>query len=273
MAPRDIKHLFTEKGEVISAIAIYGAETFREIDSMLDNLSTQRWTDLHILLGELIQEGDVILEDSGKYRVRAELEADYNYFFEHIDEWDEPPEEWEYPDDYKEPIPKYPDIITSTESWVKLEKPEISLEQEHFFLEGHYLDSFTKFIITHAFNTIIVVNPFIDRSMPTQLLIKARRNGRTVVVITRSSNSSYVKKLHEWLEKTGIKILYDKNLHAKIVIIDDLLAVVSSMNFIQNATAGITWEAGIVTVNKETVDNIKSSIADLNPQAITASVS
>jgi hypothetical protein len=266
MAPREIKHLFTEKGDVISAIAIYGAKTLQEIDSMLNNMATERWTDLHFLLGELIQEGDVILEDSGKYRVRPELEADYEYFEEHFDEWLESPEEWEYPDDYEEPPPKYPDIITSTKSWVKLEKPEISLENEHFFLEDHYLDSFTKFIITQAFNTIIVVTPFIDRSMPTQLLIRARRNGRTVVVLTRSSNSPPVKKLHEWLLKEGIKILYDKNLHAKIVIIDDLLAVVSSMNFTQNATAGITWEAGIVTVNKETVDSIKSSITDLNPQ-------
>ena len=273
MAPKEIKHLFTEKGEVIKAIVNWGARTFKEIEYIFDQSVIYQWNDLHILLGELIQEGDVVHEDSGEYRVRPELEADYQYFEEHFDEWLEPPEEWEYPDDYEEPPQKYPDILTSTESWVKLEKPEISLEKEHFFLEGHYLDSYTKFIITHAFNTIIVVNPFIDRSMPTQLLIRARRNGRTVVVVTRSSNSSYVKKLHEWLEKAGIKILYDKNLHAKIVIIDDLLAVVSSMNFIQNATAGITWEAGIVTMNKEIVDNIKSSIADLNPQAITASVS
>jgi len=197
------------------------------------------------------------------------LEADYNYFEEHIDEWAEPPEEWEYPEYFEKSAPKYPDIITSTESWVKLEKPEISLENEHFFLEGHYLDTFTKFIITHAFNTIIVVNPFIDPSMPTKLLITARRNGRTVVVVTRSSNNPHVKKLHELLVKAGIIILHDTNLHAKIVIIDDLLAVVSSMNFTQNATAGITWEAGIVTVNKETVDSIKSSITDLNPQPIS----
>ncbi|MFH2111241.1 MAG: phospholipase D-like domain-containing protein [Candidatus Bathyarchaeota archaeon] len=266
MAPKEIKHLFTEKGEVISAIVLHGARTFQEIEKILNQTILYQWTDLHILLGELIQEGDVILEDSGKYRVRPELEADYEYFEEHMDEWLEPPEEWEYPDDYEEPSPKYPDIITSTESWVKLEKPEISLEKEHFFLEGHYLDTFTKYIITHAFNTIIVVNPFIDRSMPTKLLTTARRNGRTVVVVTRSSSGPYVKKLHEWLLKEGIKILYENNLHAKIVIIDDLLAVVSSMNFQQNATAGITWEAGIVTMNKETVDSIKSSITDLNPQ-------
>lgn len=266
MAPKDIKHLFTEKGEVLKAIVNWGAKTFQEIESIFNQAVIYQWTDLHILLGELIQEGDVYLSNSGEYSVRPELELDYQYFEEHMDEWLEPPEKWEYPDNYEEPEPKYPDIISSTKLWLKLEKPEISLRKDHFFLEGHYLDSFTKFIITKAFNKIIVVNPFIDHSMPIQLLIKARRDGRTVVLITRSSTKSHIKKLHASLEKAGISLLYDKNLHAKILLVDDLLAVVSSMNFIHNATAGITWEAGIVTVNKEIVDSIYSSIADLNPQ-------
>ena len=38
------------------------------------------------------------------------------------------------------------------------------------------------------------------------------------------------------------------------------------MNFIQRTTAGITWEAGLATMNKESVDSIKASIADSDLQ-------
>ncbi|MCW4048323.1 MAG: phospholipase D-like domain-containing protein [Candidatus Bathyarchaeota archaeon] len=268
MAPKEIKHLFTEKGEVISAIVIYGARTFQGIDSILHQVAMYRWTDLHILLGELIQEGDVFLNESGEYGVRPELEADYNYFEEHMGEWLEPPMECEYPDNYVDPEPKYPDIITNTESWVKLHKPEIVFNQEHFYLDGHYLDSFTRFILTNAFNTVIVVNPFFDLSTPTQLMIKAKQNGKTVVLVTRPPRGSHFKKLHKIMEEKGVTLLYHNDLHAKVIVIDDLLAVVSSMNFKQRASAGITWEAGIVTVNKAIVNSIKSSIADLNLQPI-----
>lgn len=265
MAPKSVKHLFTEKGDVLSAIVIYGAKTFSEIDYILTQISAERWTELHILLEELIQEGDVILNEEGEYRARPELEEDYSYFEEHMDEWLEPPLYIEE-EEPVEQVREYPDILSTTESWIQLQQPEIVFKHEHFFLEGHYLDSFTRFIITRAFNTIIVVNPFIDRSTPTQLLIKAKRKGKTVVMVTRHSSKPHIKKLHEWLEKAGITTLYHKDLHAKIIIIDDLLAIVSSMNFMQRATAGITWEAGLVTLNKEIVDSIKASIADLDLQ-------
>jgi hypothetical protein len=52
MAPKDIKHLFTDKGQVLSAIVIHGARTFDDIKYVYDNISIYQWTDLHILLGE-----------------------------------------------------------------------------------------------------------------------------------------------------------------------------------------------------------------------------
>jgi hypothetical protein len=71
-------------------------------------------------------------------------------------------------------------------------------------------------------------------------------------------------ELHQWLKETGMTLLYHKDIHAKIVLVDDLVAVASSMNFIKNATAGTSWEAGMVSVDRDTVDSIKASITDLN---------
>jgi len=264
MAPREIKHLFTEKGEVLHIIVSWGAKTFPEIQSIFNQSVIVQWTDLNILLAELIKEGDVYLNEAGEYTARAELVEDYSYYEEHMDEWLEPPMEWEIKEHLEQVPSIYPEIISATESWIKLHKPELTLNNEHFYLEGHYLDIFTKFVITQSLKTIIVVNPFIDRSMPVQLLVKAKRMGKTVVIVTRHSSKPYIIKFHEWLTKAGIRLLYHKNLHAKITIIDDLLSIVSSMNFQYNATAGISWEAGIVTINKDTVDSIKASITDLN---------
>ena len=264
MAPRDIKHLFTEKGEVLRAIIWFGARTFPEIESIFDQSVIYQWTDLNVLLAELIQEGDVFLNEAGEYTARAELVEDYMYFAEHMGEWLEPPMEWEIREHLDQNTPIYPEIISATESWIKLHKPELSLNNEHFYLEGHYLDIFTKFVITNSFNTIIVVNPFLEKSMPVQLLVNAKRMGKTVVIVTRPSYKPHIQQIHEWLAEAGIKLLYLKNLHAKIILIDDSLSIVSSMNFQFSATAGISWEAGIVTIHKETVDSIKASITDLN---------
>ncbi len=66
MAPREIKHLFTEKGEVLTAIVMYGAKTFPEIQSIFDQIIVVQWTDLNVLLAELIKEGDIILNDAGE---------------------------------------------------------------------------------------------------------------------------------------------------------------------------------------------------------------
>jgi len=262
MPPRDIKHLDTEKGDVLQAIVIYGANTIDEIQEILNHIS-EGWTDPHLLLGELIQEGDVALKD-GKYTVRPALAEDYSYYEENMHEWLEPPEEWEYPPDYKEPEQWTPNILGSVKSWLSLEKPEIWSRKNHFFLEGHQLDSFLKFIISKAFKTVIVACPFIDRSTPTQLMIKTRKAGKTVAIATRPPENPYYDKLHHWFKKEGISVLYHDGIHAKIVVVDDQVAVVSSMNFIKNATAGGSWEAGMVSIDSDTVESVKAAITDLN---------
>lgn len=73
MAPRKIKHLFTEKGEVLHIIVSWGALTFPEIQSIFYQSVIVQWTDLQILLAELIKEGDLYLNEAGEYTARAEL--------------------------------------------------------------------------------------------------------------------------------------------------------------------------------------------------------
>ena len=265
MPPRPIKYLWTAKGDILGAIINYGAGDLGDIEEIFEMKTSEYGTGFKEPFNELIQEGDIFLNEHGYYEARPELVEDYTYFEQNMHEYLEPP--IDYDEEYTEQdIKIYPNIISSVKSWVQLQKPEIVYQNEHFYLEGHYLDSFTRFILTNAFNIIIVVNPFFDFSTSTQLIVKAKQNGKTVVMVTRPPRGPHFKKLHETLEKQGISLLYHVDLHAKLIVIDDLLAVVSSMNFQQRASAGITWEAGLVTMNKEIVDSIKSSIADLHLQ-------
>jgi len=63
MGSGDIKQLFTEKGEVLMSIIVYGAKTFSEIESMMIETGKPIWVDLNILLNDLIIEGDIFLNE------------------------------------------------------------------------------------------------------------------------------------------------------------------------------------------------------------------
>ena len=51
--------------------------------------------------------------------------------------------------------------------------------------------------------------------------------------------------------------------HAKIVVVDSTVAIVSSMNFFSASSGGSSWEAGIVSTDEKVVKNIKKSILDI----------
>jgi hypothetical protein len=49
-------------------------------------------------------------------------------------------------------------------------------------------------------------------------------------------------------------------------VVDEEVAIVSSMNFTKEAEAAVSWETGIVTVDKEVVENIIESVRELRDQ-------
>ena len=71
---------------------------------------------------EVIREGDVYINEAGEYSASAELVDDYSYYEEHMDEWLEPPMEWEIEEHLEqrrseqrrlEQVPSiYPEIIS-----------------------------------------------------------------------------------------------------------------------------------------------------------------
>jgi len=262
MTPKEPKHWGTKKGDLLGDWALW-----QRVEGTIDHLGlTQIFpfseNEINELLRELIRDGDVNVDSDNGYSIRDELVKDY---IDYIDYEIQKEIEEDRMGVIQVPSVIKRDITIWTDGWIKIHKPEISLENKHFFLEGHLLDTFIKFLISKANETIIVVNPFLDMITPTQLLIQATRNNKRVVLVTRPPEnlSQRARETHKLLLDSRITILYAPNLHAKILLFDDKIAIVSSMNFLQRATAGISWEAGIVTLDEKTVNMIKDSITNL----------
>ena len=52
----------------------------------------------------------------------------------------------------------------------------------------------------------------------------------------------------------------------KITVVDDVVAVVSSLNFIKSAEAAASWETDVVTLGSEVVSSIVDSVRELRDE-------
>ena len=65
------------------------------------------------------------------------------------------------------------------------------------------------------------------------------------------------------LKKAGMVMQYDDQIHAKIITIDNIVAIVSSMNLYSASSGGFTKEAGIVSIDEKVVDSVSKYIFDI----------
>jgi len=268
--PKIPKYWDSVKGDILNSMASASFEPFQwgDIESIDVYYLTQSLPlpedEILVNLRELVRDGDVISEDGTLYHIRPELMKEYYEYIEYLMTID-------YNDERLDEIQVLPkdrwNISHWTDAWLRIHQPEITLEKSHFYLEGYLLDAYVKYLITKAKETIIVVIPFLDMITPTKLLIEATRKSRRVVLVTRPPDKTSTRNYHKELSNSGITVLYNRKLHAKLLLFDDEIAIVSSMNLLVGATAGWSWEAGIITLDKKTVDLIKDSIThlDLDP--------
>jgi len=92
-----------------------------------------------------------------------------------------------------------------------------------------------------------------------------KKKGVDVKVITRPPKDRYPDKLvrkqeyHQKLKNEGISLVYDENVHAKLIVVDNAVAISSSMNFFPESSAGVSWEAGLISIDPQVVDSIVKS--------------
>jgi len=238
------------KGRVVKAIAIDGARTWTEVRDRT-GLSPKS---LNRVLSEMF-DAKMLEKQGDEYRVNYELYKAYKEFFEQQ-------EIVQKIESVSISEGEQKDLIGWIDDWKKVKRLEISLKPEHFFLEGRFLDDFSKEIIANSKREVLVVNPYVDKCDLSDTLRDAADAGRSVLLITRPPDEEKVA-YHKTLIDAGIKIYHNRGTHAKIVVVDRAVAAVSSMNFYATSSGGKSWEAGLVSIEETVVESIVNSILNL----------
>jgi hypothetical protein len=158
------------------------------------------------------------------------------------------------------------ELLEWISQWKELRKLDFSLDQGQFFLEGRHLDDFSKELISRAKTNVLVVNPFIQDCDLSNTLRDAKKRGVDVRIMTREpkdKHPEYLQKKQEYfsiLKNEGISLVLNNKIHAKLIVVDNTVAIVSSMNFYPESSAGVSWEAGLISIEPKTVKNIVESV-------------
>ena len=243
---------------MIRAIAIDRAQTWSEIRD-ITGLSPKS---LNKVLAEMFDAEVLRKEADGTYWVSKELYHEYVDFFakQESDVKSAPVRISE--DEQK-------DLVSRIDEWREFKGLDFSLKPEHFFLEGNNLYDLSIDLIQKAKKEILVANPFVDQCDLSDKLREVTSPGKDVILITRrpdDKSDEYRKRKEEYhstLKKGGVKISYNKRVHAKLIVLDRAVAIVSSMNLNSSSTGGSSWEAGLVTKEDSVVEAVRDSVLNL----------
>ena len=263
----------TPKGKIIEAIAIDWCFLFQEVKDAT-NMET---TELYNLIGELMEENLIYVYD-GQYRVDKDLYHEYWNYAVHFTDLPEKIHK-ESMEIMGIPVEEQVTlgIIDWVNTWVNLQKNydiDVTVNNNHFYLDGSLLPAFIHDLVRRASSSITYVSPWIEEIGVTKNLMTASSHGKKVIIVTRepdwSSRSDWGKrqagmyeKCHTNLSKFGAIICYKNEIHGKVLLVDDLIAVVSSFNLLKNPASGLSWEAGVVTYEPNVVKSINESISRL----------
>ena len=227
------------KGQIIRAIVLDGVYTRNGLLKTTGLNETQFET----ALDELFHAELLIERGKGRLWVNSsELCNEYREFFEKIQET----------------------LIDWLYKWRRQKR--INTELNHFFLEDKLLDELSEKLIEQANVDVLVVNPFVERCHLSNTLKSAIAKGISVRLVTRSPTSEKYQyqekkqKYHSKLKEEGVSITYDDSVHAKLIVADRAVAIVSSMNFVASSSGGASYEAGLVTVERNVVQSVARSI-------------
>lgn len=253
------------KGRVIGAIVQNGFLTWGEIQE-ITGLSSES---LNTALSELHQQNQIERVRS-KYRVSPGLYEEYrNFFRTQMKRKESGVRKEERPSLRRFSSNKKRELVDWINRWKEVEKLGFMIELGHFFLEGRHLDAISKGLISNAKTEVLVVNPFVANCDLSNTLREASKSGVEVMLVTRPPNidkDRYWKERNEYhstLKKEGITLTHNKKAHAKLIVVDRAVAVISSMNFYSGSSAGSSWEAGLVTVEEKVVESVVDSVLAL----------
>ncbi len=246
-------HWGSWKGQIIEAIVNNGSLNWTELQqaTRLDDEA------LNMALSELYDLGQITKTTKGKYRVSPDLFQEYTEFLNWLKPVARPDSKGVNEQQSTIVADKSSETIEWIKGWQTLRKLDFSLDSKHFFLDDMDLDDLSKQLIRRANKEVLIVNPFIES-----------KHGATVTVITRppredDQREQEKEEYHSKLKQEGINLVYNKETHAKLIVVDNEVAIVSSMNFYSGSSGGKTWEAGLVSMDENVVKSVANAIHKL----------
>jgi phosphatidylserine/phosphatidylglycerophosphate/cardiolipin synthase-like enzyme len=250
----------TWKGRVMEAIVHDGAKTWNEIAD-ITGLFPQT---LNKILKELFNADAITKNDKGEYRVSYDIYKQYKEFLEKTSEVAKAPDKVKVPKEDKDSLKRW------IQQWGEIKKLELNLEDKHFFLSEGDLDSFCQDVVKNANKEIIVVNPFVNRCTLSELLKSRAKDGVNVSIIMRppTNDKGEGKAYAAELKKMGVTINEHPTVHAKVLVVDRAVSIVSSMNLTPQSTGGQSWEAGIASISEKTIEMTLDTILEFRERNI-----
>jgi phosphatidylserine/phosphatidylglycerophosphate/cardiolipin synthase-like enzyme len=251
------------KGQFLKAIIIDGANTWDLLFLKTELLDYQ----LNTALSELY-DLDIIKKENDQYFVKDKrIMNDYLEFYNHQiktplktnlnkSEKVKKLREWlTNLRDYIRSRNAEETIIGSFGEWTIGNKVYFNLESEHIFLNDDMLDRAAKDVIRMSKESVYVVNPFVD-SCNTSDILKEKAESSDVRLLTRKPTSGSMQNCHTVLKDSGVNLKTNERVHSKVILVDNLIAVISSMNLYNGSTSGKSKEAGILMWERKNIESI-----------------
>ena len=154
---------------------------------------------------------------------------------------------------------------------------DATLEHHHFFLDGPNLFELTRKLIERAKKSIYIINPYVDKASLGTALRTAAKSGVDILLITRRPIDNRLRwDFHKTLIQENVDLYYsgDENVsggvHSKLLIVDDEIVIVSSMNFTSHSES-YNYETGIVSIDKATIESAKEALISIRDEPETKS--
>jgi phosphatidylserine/phosphatidylglycerophosphate/cardiolipin synthase-like enzyme len=266
---KEPKYWKSKIGKVAFAIAIDGVDTW---EGLSEHTGFDR-DELNRALHELFEAKVLEKREDRSYQLDSDLVGEYKRYFE---------KEQKQRD--IAPIQDDRDSTTKSSDWAKwiikwrdVSSLNFSLEHLHFFLDEIHLYPFSTLLISRAESQVLVVNPYVEKCDLSDNLLEPVQQGKEVMVITRPASkrgkkaSSKIAEIRNYLlhlDEQGLDVRLDDYVHAKLIVVDEMVAVVSSMNFYPGSLVGKPWEAGMVSIDPKTVKEVRDRILALKKTAI-----
>lgn len=247
MAMSEPKFWGSYKGRIIKAIAIDGARTWDDLQEMTGFAAKT----INTVLSELFNINAIYKTSNGEYRVAKDLYQEYrSYFIEG--------RQGESSSVLKVKKEDQTNIARAFQAWLDLKK--ISIVDHHVFIDGSRLNDLANHLVENVRTELLIVNPYVDKANILNEMKFLAQKGVKIKILTRPPEMEEKTELIQNLHSYGIEVFTNKSVHAKIMVFDRGVSIVSSMNLYAFSIGGGSWEAGIATSSEDIVSEILNRI-------------